>query len=524
MRRRRRVPPAVWAITALLGLLGVFHALLTPLSGTPDEHTHADLVFHLAEGHPYPSYDGRITSRAAWDALFLLHQSEALPNTPEKRAEMDRQLGKTFREWGGDEPGTNATFNQMAQHPPLAYVGLAAVVRLDRELTGGPSPWFDEWHRLRLVSFAPVLALPVLVWSAARRLGAAPPAAEAAAAVPLVVPQLLHVTTGITNDTLLVALGAVLAWLLAGVLARGCRRSDAVAIGVVAGAGLLTKAFAVVFPPWIAVVFLVRARRVPGEWPVLARRLGLTAVVTLAVAGWWWVGNLVRFGTPTPTTESLLYTEALRPPGFEADPVWFVQRFVAWLPRRFVGWFGWLEIPLTPWVAVAVALALGLGATAALARPVPGVSRRALAAWGSVVPMLGLVVFVRAYDLYTTTGSTPFIQGRYLFAGFVPIAAVAGVGLARLFGRWAPLVVVVAALAVQAESVRVVLVASWGDPGGPVARSLESAAAWAPAPAPLRLVVAAVVVAAAVAVVVTARTATRSATPATRPVGAGGHR
>jgi 4-amino-4-deoxy-L-arabinose transferase-like glycosyltransferase len=526
MRRLRRVPPAVWAVTVLLGALGVLHAVLNPLGGTPDEHTHADLIFHLAEGHPYPAHDARITSQAAWDALFLLHQSDALPNTPEKRAAVDLQLGWTFREWGSEDPGTNATFNQMAQHPPLAYAALAAVVRLDRELSGGPSPWFDEWHRLRLVSFAPLLALPVLSWSAARRLGAAPPAAETAAALPLVVPQLVHVTTGLTNDTLLAVLGAVLAWMLTGVLARGCRRSHAVAIGAVTGAALLTKAFAVVFPPWIAVVFLVRARRAPGEWPSLVRRLGLTAGVTAAVAGWWWVGNLFRYGTPTPTTESRLYTEALRPPGFEADPVWFLQRFVAWMPRRFVGWFGWLEIPLTPWVALAVAAGLGLGAAAAFVRPVPGVSRRALVAWGSVVPMLGLVVFARAYDLYTTTGSTPFIQGRYLFAGFVPIAVVAGVGLARLLGRWTPSVVVLAALAVQAETVRVVLAGSWGVPGQTsVARALEAVAAWAPAHAPLRPVLAAVAVASSVAVAATVRTAVGTeARAAPPPAGGGGHR
>jgi hypothetical protein len=502
--RLSTVPTSVWAITVLFGVLGVYHATLTPLGTTPDEHTHTDLVFHLAEGEPYPAYDGRITSQAAWDALFAFHHSELLPNVPAKRERLAPQIGRTFVELGGDRPADNGSFNQMPQHPPLYYEAMAAVVRVDRAVTGGTSSWFEEWHRARLASFAPLVALPLLCWSAARRLGAAPPASVGASAATLAVPQLFHVTTGINNDALLVALGAVLAWLLAGVLAGRLGQSTAVAVGVVTGLALLTKGFAVVFPVWVAVVYGVAARRHGREVRTAVSRLVTAGLVTSIVAGWWWVGNFARHGTPVPTTESRLYTEAMRPPGFEADPVWFLQRFAAWLPRRFVGWFGWFEVPLTFGVAVAVAALFGVAAVVALARPLPGVSRRALAALASVVAMLGLFVLVRAFDLYTTTGQTPFIQGRYLFAGFVPIVILVGLGVARVAGRWAPVVLVAVAVGVQLEAIRVMLGGFWGEwDGGSLARSIESMSAWAPQHAPTPVVAFALGVATTAALVTT---------------------
>lgn len=471
----------VWALTGLFGALGVLHAVVTPIGMTPDEHTHADLIFHVAEDNPYPAHDGRITSQAAWNAIFGYHQSEVLPNVPEKRVELDLHLEQTFIELGGDVPSDNGSVNQMPQHPPLYYQAMAAAVRADRLLSGGASPWFHEWHRMRLVSFAPMLVLPILSWSSARRLGASEVAAVTAAAATLAVPQLLHITSGLNNDALLTVLGAVLAWLLAGVLAGRRGIGTAAAIGFVTGLALLTKAFAVVFPPWIALVYWTAARRQRTGARFPATRVGVAALVAVFTGGWWWVANLVRHGTPVPTIESVRYTEAMQRPGFEADPVWFLQRFGAWLPRRFVGWFGWFSVPLTFWVAVAVAGLLATATVAALARPLPGTSRRVLVAFGAVVPLLVAFVFLRAYDLYTTTGLTPFIQGRYLFAGFVPLAVLVGVGTARLLGRWAPLTMLVVAIGAQAEALRVMLGEFWGEiEGASIARSYESMVAWAP--------------------------------------------
>ena len=62
---------------------------------------------------------------------------------------------------------------------------------------------------LRLLSAALLLPLPLLAAAAARRLGAGPPVAIAAALLPLGVPQLAHVGASLNNDVLLVLLGAL---------------------------------------------------------------------------------------------------------------------------------------------------------------------------------------------------------------------------------------------------------------------------------------------------------------------------
>ena len=77
-------------------------------------------------------------------------------------------------------------------------------------------------------------------------------------------------------------------------------------VGLVAGAGVLTKATALLLLPWIAVAYLVEARRTAREggrpWPVVATG-AVTAVVVAVLSGWWFVGNQRRHGSFAPTLE-----------------------------------------------------------------------------------------------------------------------------------------------------------------------------------------------------------------------------
>jgi small subunit ribosomal protein S36 len=488
-RRLRKVPPLVWCSTALFGCLLVLHSVLSPVSSPTDEHTHADLVLHLATGAGYPDYDQRYVSRAAFYALYVL-QPGVLELTPERAAEGEKQ--QTFAELGGDGPTPDPVLNQMPQHPPAYYVAASSWLRGFRLVASEERSLVTEWHLIRYFNVLVMTPLPLLSWLAARRIGAGSGAAIAASIFPLAVPQLAHIGAAINNDPLLTLLGALLAVLVAGLLNGGPNDRTAIAMGVVTGLALLTKAFAAVFPVWIVMVIAVRGWRHRPERRRLVRQLVIAGSVTVVVGGWWWIVRLLRHGTPSPTIETERLTGDLAPPDFEPELFEFVRRFGAWITRRFWGDFGWFEIQL--------GLGLVVGATVVsvltMAVAVAGRSWRRSAdddavpvasavAFISVVFLLLAFVFVRALDLYLETSETRFVQGRYLYGGIVPMAVMVGIGLHRLVGRYAASVLLLGAMLLHAESARLMLREWWAEPTASVRRSVVAMVRWNPLPTPL---------------------------------------
>lgn len=506
---RRGPPPTVWWATALVGLLGALWSVVVPQMRAPDEAAHVDLVMHLAEGSGYPSYDGRYigaevglaSKRYLADSRHRWPRFDAADAPARGRRPGVDDLGGTApdpraRPPDARRPDHPYVYNQMPQHPPLYYLAMAGVVRLERALLPGDRPPLDrEVGLLRLVDVALVLPLPILAWATVVRLGGSESAAAAASLLPLGLPQLLHVAGSVNNDNLLVLLGASLAPLVVAV-GRGARtRRTDLAVGLLLALALLTKAFAVMYLPWVAAAYLV------GAWTT--RRLrdaaaGLGVATALAgVGGAWWVANLVREGQVAPTTETLTRTVDDRPAGFTADAVAFAWTFAGRLASRTWAWVGYRtpKFELPPLVVGVLGVAVVVATVAAVRSAAPGRDpaggpRRADAAlaWAP----LGLVVaFVakRAWGLYETTGMFAFIQGRYLFSVLVPPLATVALGLHRLLGRRCPAAVLAVAVTLQAWMLVDVLRGAWQGPGrwGAVRGML----AWSPWPTGGVLVVAA---------------------------------
>ncbi len=59
-----RVPAVVLAATVAFGALAALWSVVVPLLEAPDEPDHLALVLHLADGNPYPEFDG-LQSQAA---------------------------------------------------------------------------------------------------------------------------------------------------------------------------------------------------------------------------------------------------------------------------------------------------------------------------------------------------------------------------------------------------------------------------------------------------------------------------
>jgi 4-amino-4-deoxy-L-arabinose transferase-like glycosyltransferase len=520
-----RPPAAVWLATALFGLVLVLWSVAVPQYRAPDENAHVDLVLYLAEGNGYPRYDGRYigeamqldTQRWQIDSMQWWPAFDARDAPPRRdRPDVDDLGGlapdRQAEPTNDPRPDYPRAFNQMPQHPPLYYLGMAAVLAAERlALPGDGVPSLDrEVGLLRLANVVLVLPLPLLAWATARRMGAGDRAAVVAALGPLALPQLAHIGASVNNDNLLTLLGGILAVLVVGV-ARGRRtwRTD-VAVGAVLGLALLTKAFALMYVPWIVVAYGL------GWWTTRRRReavtgLALAGVTSAVVGAWWWVANVVRYGQLAPTTENLTRSANDQPEGFVSDPVAFTWTFVGRLVSRTWAWVGYRNPKFDLPAALVVLCTAGVIAASVVAwrsarrgRGTAGGVRRwdVTFAW-LLTALLWVFIARRAYGLYAVTGHHAFIQGRYLYSAIIPPIAVVAVGLTVALRRWAAPVALAVVVLLQAWMLADITRGAWAGPGP--WGSVRGALAWSPWPAALVVGVAALAVAAAVATAVAVR-------------------
>ena len=470
----------LWA-TVLLGWLQ-----LTPLYRAADETLHVDLVLHVLDGDGYPPA-GALELEPAVRATYPLAGLSS-EERPELASLFPLPLSSTdvpAREQSFDEldplPGLPDITNQMTQHPPLYYALVAGAASL--------VPGFDDRSfvtqvgLLRLLSAALLLPLPVLAAAAARRLGAGPPVATAAALLPLAVPQLAHVGASLNNDVLLVLLGAAVAAPLVAVGRGDASRRTALVVGVLLGLALLTKALAVGLLVWAALAYALAllgpARTRRGT--VVGAAL-LAGGVAMAVGGWWWVVNLVRYGTVQPSGTAPLPARDTAP-----DLLDFTWSFLSRVTASTWGSFGWLEVqvPVAARLAGLVAVLLGL-ALFLLRRPAEPWARAAGATAVAGFALQTAVVYQQSLKNYLRGGYLAGLQGRYLFAFVAVLAAVVAVGLAsalpRRARRWAPLLALAAVLGMQGVGVLTALHGFWWPDGEGLRRALAIQSAWAPFP------------------------------------------
>ena len=492
-RRLARVPAVVWAATVAVGALAAAWSVVLPLAEGPDEPSHLGLVLHLADGGGYPDHDGLARSVAVVRLCTTYAAAVRVCPVPGEVVTADavrtrgvddappRADRPAWNDDGGDRP--TAARNQMSQHPPLYYAALAAVLRGVRALAGGPLSLDRELALLRLVNAVLVAPLPLLAWATARRAGAGESVGRTAAVLLVGLPMLTATGGVLNNDDLLTLLGAVATLLLVTVSRGDGSRRTALALGAVLAAALLTKAFAVVFLPVVPLAYWVGSSPGPRRWQRVAAGTGWVALPVLVLPGVWYLRAVARTGSPTPSADADRYTSALAPPGFEADPLAFADRFVGLFAERFWGSFGWYTVRLPGWATVVLSVAaavLVVGGLLAATRAGPGsgrVRRGVLAVLLAPAVLLVVLTALRAWSLHARSGQYPFIQGRYVFAGVVGLAVVAALGWVRSVpGRWSLATLSVLVAGVQVWALSLALVGYW-EGSGPRGR-LASLGAW----------------------------------------------
>lgn len=250
-----------------------------------------------------------------------------------------------------------------------------------------------------------------------------------AAAIVAGVPKFVFVSGVVNNDNLSNFLGA--AGLATGLVfltrppqsLRG-RVLMALALGLIAGALILTKVTGALVGPGLllAVVLAARHRRE-------AVRLGGVFVAgAVAVCGWWLVRNQIRYGDPLAAHATYVHQRAVLPAVFNiASPL---KNIFVEIPKQLwssfwytSGWnqFYWRWFWYLPFWGLT---AFGIGALAARGQlPRPG-GRRVL--WVCCVIAVGALASVWALGVQANTE-----QGRLAFMGLPAIALLIALGYER---------------------------------------------------------------------------------------------
>jgi small subunit ribosomal protein S36 len=444
-------PRLLWWVVALQALLMVGMTVLYPAFQNADEPAHVDYVLAHRQGQWLDGPGERQYQSGVLKAAGMVPNTQF--RTHIASPPVQRSARKSFDELGTASVQSPIT-NQMVQHPPL-YYGLAAgfsflIPHFDRL----SFDWQVFW--LRVFSVLLLLPVPVLIFSAARRLTGNVNLALLAAIIPMSFPAYLRTGGSVTNDSLLILATTALIAMLTRVSLGDLTRRTAVVVGVLWTAGLLTKGFAMAMPPVIVLAYLVGARGSLGE---RIRRAWQPVVIAGAVGtiagGWWWVRNVVVDGALQPSglgpiddATRQLITGSDRPGGTDLE---FFGNFFRLLGQRTWGSLGLLDIPSLahPFLQVMAVvflliLVVGVGIGARPVRRLRGagdlsflrewtVGRAVTLLFPAVLTML--VMYAGSRSVYLHGRQLPGIQIRYLFPTVLGPAVVAAVGLAWLVGR-----------------------------------------------------------------------------------------
>lgn len=489
---------------AFTGLLGVW-SVVVPLFEAPDERAHIDMVARRAEGRGWPDYNAlRITLPATTECHKRMAATWACPRPEDPTLRVVERHGAadapnkssdlTYAQLGGDTPAPGRDMNQMLQHPTLYYEIEAKVIQAERALVPGEWSFAREVALMRLVSVLLMAPLPLLCWWTARRLGLGPATALTASLVPFVIPQLAHIGSVVNNDVLQITLGALVVALSAGVAAKGDRSwRTALLLGIACGAAMLTKSSSFVLPVVAVAAYVVawlRADRSRLQLVSDGLRAVTVPVVAVAISGWWYVGNRIDHGSFVPSIASNAVNESMQPPRFRPSAGVFAEFVVDKLPSRFWGNFGTFSVRQSwPLILASCLVAVLLAVVGFLARPRDedgtvdaGGGRRHGPYLVLLLPAAGLLALVigRSWELYARSSGLMFMQGRYLFPGFVGLLVFVAMGARRLAGRHAAPAIVAWALVMHVDALRAVLPAYWD--GADLAAQTRSLVAWSPWP------------------------------------------
>ncbi|TFV62896.1 UNVERIFIED_ORG: hypothetical protein E4P37_16135 [Bacillus sp. AZ43] len=503
--------PIPWAATVVFVALMVFWSVLTPWFRNPDEPQHVNSVVRLMQGGGWPAPAEAVMTAEVLRAKTLSGFSAVdgqqgnwaggtlLPGVRPDIAEEDLVYFALYSAQAPTPPAERPSFadmaltrqvdlseypDQMTQHPPLYYALTAGVL----EVAGADDWRFDRAMALmRLVGVVLVAPLPLIASSVTVRLTGRRRMGDVAAFLPLGIPQLAALGGSVTNDAMVISLGAVLVLLLTRVLTGDRSWRTTAGIGLTLGLALLVKGTLLVAIPVVGLALVVAGRRSRMQsWREVAGRLSVAWGVAFVVGGWWWALNLLRYGTVQPAGWSEQVQAALVIEGPRDSVVGFAVPFADKLATTFWGRFGQLELALSGWLVAVLTIALIACLLLAFRSAVP---RPVVAVLLALAVLMLLLLYPQTYAAHAYNGQYAGIQGRYLYGGIVALLAVASVGIGTLVRpggrteRWLPVGTLAAVLAVAGYAMWFAFHGYYVDIGWSVADGWQRMTDWAAFPA-----------------------------------------
>lgn len=345
-----------------------------------------------------------------------------------------------------DRPGetrryaAGSSLNWEAQHPPLYYLALSPVYLATRHLSLA-----EHLFSLRLTSYLLAWsALTLAVYSVATagpsalggRTGAPQWAMLGIAVWPVLLPSWFPEMARLGNDSLSALILAGV-WL---VTVRAVSTELSVAyslvLGVLLGAGCLTKAFFVPVTLGVLGFWSIRALQLRGTkaLPPAMLRVAIVLLVVASVAGWWYIGNWRQYGVALGTMEMI----ELRNAGGLLSGLREKFSITAWARGHAafittLAWSGTWSLARPPYVylaPMAFIVLVAAGAYAAALRRFPAHAVGWFPAWLGVPVVLGF-----SYHVLIRIGLTG--EGRGTGGYYVHfLAAALGVALGLAIGTW----------------------------------------------------------------------------------------
>lgn len=381
----RLIAPRVWPELCLASavVMGAWYAVIVPFGEKPDEPSHmARIVYEARFGRtPDPGsapifpnvvvYEAVQPPAYYWLAVQLLRRLPPLSWTV----------------------------------TPADYYG--CVERSRHFVVSGLRDPPEQALTLRLLGLVWVAVSGVLVFGAAGLLGAPPGQAVLASALTVLTPQVLFVSTGVTNDAMALAAGSLVLWIAIRAGSTGSPL-EAVAAGILAvmavGVKLNTAPYLAAAPLLLIGGGPRRTARSLALFLLGVLAVAVPGILTLQAHGGGLRAVLLRMNAPV--------AQVARP-----DYLAFIQgMFTSYWAR-----FGWMDIAPPGVVGILWIILLVLATTGWAIRS-QGHGQR----WTILWPVLGIAIA----GWMLTLRSSNQIQGRFLF----PFAGVVGLLLARGIG------------------------------------------------------------------------------------------
>ena len=328
-----------WAVAGVLLLYvawGMVYSVVVPVFEAPDESHHFFVVKHIVEYRALPVQ--RAETRGLWSQEGsqppLYYLVGALLVGGMDLSDAEALLWRNPQANIGDpaNPGNKNVY----VHPPeqdYPWRGTVRAVHVLRfySLVLGAVAVIVVWHTVRL--FLPErTGLPLV-----------------AAGTAAFIPQFTFITASVNNDNAMTCLSALALYLMLRLLRegasseRGVRPAQWSGLGVVLGLALLSKLSALALLALTGIVIFSAAwyRR---SWRVVWTAGLAVGLPVIALAGWWYVRNVVLYGEPTGLTA--MWEVVGQRSDFGQD-LWGEFRGLRY---SFWGLFGWFSIPLPGWV------------------------------------------------------------------------------------------------------------------------------------------------------------------------------